>query len=119
MNDTLNIDILTDDLRKGVVLYTKDIHDFFVDYTKEFHGDLEYYYILRVLPLMIEYDHNIFKTISKKYKDEQFCKVAYDTCSKVYEHLTFLQRIYVQANLLAKVIKSIVKMIKVNAAILK
>lgn len=59
------------------------------------------------------------RQFQKKYKDEQFCKVAYDTCSKVYEHLTFLQRIYVHANLLAKVIKSIVKIIKVNSAILK
>lgn len=72
----------------------------------------EYYYILRIIDLIVRNNPYYFSLFDEEYKDEQFVRKAFEANPYVKEYFTKVHCLYVSENPLSKLCCSVIKSYK-------
>lgn len=109
-----NLDGFTEFLSENPKAFTFALADELIDeYGKDFINDNIYYYILRVLHIIIENDFWYFTEFDDKYKDELFTRIAYESNPEVCVHFNKLHKIYISDHPIARLVCSAITTFKV------
>ena len=108
-----NLNGFTEFLKENPKSLTSQLaDDLYMTHGAKFTNDRDYYSLLRVIPILVEYDPWYFSLFHTDYKDEQFCRVAYKANKDIEQYLTKIEKVYVSENVFAKMICSLIRTVK-------